>query len=130
MDNERVREICLAMPNVVETLNWGHVLCYWVGDREVGGKMFAVTSLEPRGVSLSFKCSPEEFAELTERSGIVPAPYSARMHWVALEAEDALPRAEIKRLVRLSYDLVVAKLPKKGANIWPADERRWTRIGI
>ncbi len=62
---------------------------------------------------MSFKCTPEEFAELTERPGVVPAPYSARMHWVALEREDALSRAEIKRLVKLSYDLVFARLPKK-----------------
>jgi predicted DNA-binding protein (MmcQ/YjbR family) len=59
------------------------------------------------------KCTPEEFAELTERPGIVPAPYSARMHWVALENWDALSRTEIKRLVKLSYDLVFAKLPKR-----------------
>jgi predicted DNA-binding protein (MmcQ/YjbR family) len=32
---------------------------------------------------------------------------------VALEREDALPRTEIKRLIRCSYDLVIAKLPKK-----------------
>jgi predicted DNA-binding protein (MmcQ/YjbR family) len=32
---------------------------------------------------------------------------------VALEREDALPRTEIKRLIRQSYDLVIAKLPKK-----------------
>ncbi len=62
---------------------------------------------------MSFKCTPEDFAELTERPGILPAPYSARMHWIALETEDALPRAEIKRLVKVSYDLVIAKLPKK-----------------
>ena len=50
---------------------------------------------------MSFKCTPEVFAELVERPGIIPAPYSARTHWVALEREDALPRAEIKRLIRI-----------------------------
>ena len=35
------------------------------------------------------------------------------MHWVALETANALPRAEIKRLVKISYDLVFTKLPKK-----------------
>jgi predicted DNA-binding protein (MmcQ/YjbR family) len=50
---------------------------------------------------------------LTERPGVIPAPYSARAHWVALENEDALPRAEIRDLLRQSYDLVLAKLPKK-----------------
>jgi len=32
---------------------------------------------------------------------------------VALEREDALPRAELKRLIRQSYELVIAKMPKK-----------------
>jgi predicted DNA-binding protein (MmcQ/YjbR family) len=32
---------------------------------------------------------------------------------VALEREDALPRTEIKRLISNSYELVLAKLPKK-----------------
>jgi hypothetical protein len=62
---------------------------------------------------MSFKCTPEEFAELVEQPGTIPAPYSARYHWVALEHEDALTVAEIKRLLQRSYDLVFAKLPKK-----------------
>ena len=75
--------------------------------------MFAVTSLEPAKVCLSFKCSPENFAELIERPGIIPAPYMARAQWVALESDDALSAAEIKRYLRQSYELVFAKLTKK-----------------
>ena len=59
------------------------------------------------------KCTPEEFAELTQRLGVIPAPYMARASWIALENEDALPVAEIKRLLRQSYSLVLAKLPRK-----------------
>jgi predicted DNA-binding protein (MmcQ/YjbR family) len=70
-------------------------------------------SLEPSAVWLSLKCTPEEFAELTEKPGIIPAPYLARAFWIALEDEDALPVRETKRLIRQSYDLVVAKLAKK-----------------
>jgi predicted DNA-binding protein (MmcQ/YjbR family) len=39
---------------------------------------------------LSFKCTPEKFSELVEQEGIIPAPYVARYHWVALEDLDAL----------------------------------------
>ena len=62
---------------------------------------------------MSFKCTPEKFAELVERKGIVPAPYVARYHWVALERFDALGEKELKILLRTAYDLVLAKLPKK-----------------
>jgi len=65
MDNERIREICLALPHVRETLNWGQVLVYWVGDREIGGKSFAMTNVDNAGdVVLSFRCGDERFHEL------------------------------------------------------------------
>jgi predicted DNA-binding protein (MmcQ/YjbR family) len=37
----------------------------------------------------------------------------ARAQWVSLEPGTSLPAAELKRLLRQSYDLVVARLPKK-----------------
>ena len=108
MNIEWVRRYCMSMPHATESVQWGSNLVF-----KVGGKMFAVGSLEPAKVWLSFKCSPEEFAELTERPGIIPAPYLARSQWVALETEDALTASELKRLVRKSYNLVLEKLPKK-----------------
>lgn len=75
--------------------------------------MFAVLVLEPARVWLSLKTTPEEFAELTERPGIIPAPYAARYHWIALETRDAVPAAELRLLLRRSYDLVLETLPKK-----------------
>jgi predicted DNA-binding protein (MmcQ/YjbR family) len=37
----------------------------------------------------------------------------ARAQWVALENKDALPKEELAALLRESYDLVFAKLPRK-----------------
>jgi predicted DNA-binding protein (MmcQ/YjbR family) len=108
MGIEWIRRLCLSFPHATEQVQWGDNLVF-----KVGGKMFAVTSLEPTGVCLSFKCSPEEFAELTELPGVIPAPYLARAQWIALESEDALRVPVIKRLLRNSYDLVFAKLTKK-----------------
>ena len=109
MDNESVREYCLSFPHVTENVQWGADLVF-----KIAGKMFAVISLEETSDHcMSFKCTPEQFAELTERKGIVPAPYVARYHWVALETFDALNAKELKALVRNSYDLVLDKLPKK-----------------
>ena len=108
MDLEWIRHCCLSFPHSTEQVQWGSDLVF-----KVGGKMFAVAPTEPAPVCLSFKCTLEGFAELAERPGIIPAPYMARAHWVALETEDALPRAELKRLLRQSYDLVFAGLTKK-----------------
>ena len=108
MNVEWVRAYCLTLPHTTEQVLWGDDLVF-----KIGGKMYAVAVMVPHKVAMSFKCTPDIFAELVERPGIIPAPYSARSHWVALEREDALPRAEIKSRIRQSYDLVVARLPKK-----------------
>jgi predicted DNA-binding protein (MmcQ/YjbR family) len=108
MDIEWIRKYCCSLPGAAEQIQWEHDLVF-----KVGGKMFAVAPLEPGGPRLSFKCAPEQFAELTERPGIRPAAYLARAHWVSLESENALTRAETQSLIRQSYDLVLAKLPKK-----------------
>jgi predicted DNA-binding protein (MmcQ/YjbR family) len=88
-------------------VQWGEHLVF-----KVAGKMFAILALEPGGNWLTVKCTPEEFAELVERPGIGQAPYCAKTHWVALEAEDTVAVAEVRRLLERSYDLVVAKMPK------------------
>jgi predicted DNA-binding protein (MmcQ/YjbR family) len=108
MNIDQLRKLCLSFPGATEQIQWGDDLLF-----KVGGKMFAVTRLEPAKVWLSLKASPENFVELTERPGVIPAPYLARAKWISLETPDALPAAEIAILVRESYELVLAKLPRK-----------------
>jgi predicted DNA-binding protein (MmcQ/YjbR family) len=108
MNVDWLRELCLSFPGATEQIQWGNDLLF-----KVGGKMFALTPLEPAPVCLSFKASPETFAELTERPNIIPAPYLARAQWVALETRDALSAQELARLLRESYEMVFAKLPRK-----------------
>lgn len=108
MDLDWIRKFCLALPGASEQIQWEDDLLF-----KVGGKMFAVVRLEPSPVWMSLKSTDEDFAALTEMPGVIPAPYLARAKWVALETESALPRAEVQRLLRQSYDLVFAKLTKK-----------------
>lgn len=109
MDIEEVRTYCLSFPHASEDVQWESDLLF-----RIGNKMFAVVALDASSDHvLSFKCTPEKFAELVERSGIVPAPYVARYHWVALASFDALKQSELKALLRNSYEMVLAKLPKK-----------------
>jgi predicted DNA-binding protein (MmcQ/YjbR family) len=109
MNIEELRKFCLGMPGAAEDVKWGADLTFCVGK-----KMFAVTALEATADSgVSFKCTPEKFAELVERPGIMPAHYVARYHWVTLEKLDALTSDELKNLLKHSYQLVFEKLPKK-----------------
>jgi len=109
MDLEQIRKYCLSLPHVTERVQWGNDLLFCIGD-----KMFAVAGLDVKyPTKLSFKCTPEKFAELVEREGIIPAPYVARYHWVALEDLAALNQKELKDLLKNARQLVHDKLPLK-----------------
>jgi predicted DNA-binding protein (MmcQ/YjbR family) len=127
MDSESTRAFLLRLPHVEETLQWGNNLVFWVGDKSIGGKMFAVLNLDAdsHGV-LSFAAGPEGAAELLEMDGIFPAPYLARAHWVAMERWNALRASELQARLRSARDIVEAKLPKRARDLlgMPAAERR------
>lgn len=109
MDVEQIRKHCLSMPHATEKVQWGNDLVFKIGE-----KMFAVVGLDAKyDTKLSFKCTPEKFAELVEQEGIIPAPYVARYHWVALTDLNALPARELKDLLKTAYQLVHDKLPLK-----------------
>ncbi|MBB5063405.1 MmcQ/YjbR family DNA-binding protein [Granulicella mallensis] len=76
MDVERARKFLLSLPHAVETMQWGDNLVYWVGDKAIGGKMFALIDLGEglsKGVAM-YSAGPERYAELLEREGLLPAP--------------------------------------------------------
>ncbi len=107
MKIDQLRKICLSFAGATEQIQWEDDLLF-----KVGGKMFALTPLEPARVWLTLKADAEEFGELTERPGIIPAPYLARAKWIAIESPETLPQTEVAALLRKSYDLVVTKLPR------------------
>src|SRR6201992_2030951 len=106
MDSESARASRLRLPHVEETLQWGNNLVFWVGDKAIGGKMFALLNLDAdsNGV-LSFAAGPEGAAELLEVDGIFPAPYLARAHWVAMERWDVLRTSEMEARLRAARDI-------------------------
>jgi len=129
MDNERIRAICMAMPHVAETLNWGHHLVYFVGDREIGGKMFAMTDVDGSGFGvLWFHCGAERFHELLEHEGISASPYLARAHWVTLERWDALRPREIEEELKRAHELIYAKLPARTKKVLAMPEAEQKKI--
>jgi predicted DNA-binding protein (MmcQ/YjbR family) len=104
MNFDALRTLCLSLPDATESLQWEDELCC-----KVGGKIFAMVSLSSVPQRLIFKCDPEEFAELMENEGVVPAPYVGRYKWVMFESLEILPDSEIDRCIRNSYAMVAAK---------------------
>jgi predicted DNA-binding protein (MmcQ/YjbR family) len=106
MSVDSIREFCLAFPQATEKLQWGDDLCF-----KIGGKIFAMLGLD--NPWLCFKCTPESFAELIEREDIRPAPYVGRYKWVMLDRLDAVRWDELRDLIKQSYAMVAAKVPKR-----------------
>jgi predicted DNA-binding protein (MmcQ/YjbR family) len=128
MDFEAAKAVCRGFAGSTEDIKWGADAVF-----SVGGKMFAVagtpvagtpvagtpvagipvTGSEAPASGISFKVEDERFLELTDRPGIIPAPYLARARWVKVDSADALSDDEAAALLRRSYELVFAKLTKK-----------------
>ena len=105
---DRLKSFALALPQTTVVSQWG-CLVY-----KVAGKVFLMISLDGEVISgVAFKCTPAEFDALTEIDGIGQAPYCAKRMWVKVDDLAALPEQELNQRIRRSFDLVVAKLPKK-----------------
>ena len=113
-----MRAMLLKLPHVAETMQWGANLVFWVGDKSIGGKMFAVVDLDGKGGPvISYAAGPERFAELVEREGIIPAPYLARAHWVAVERWDVFRSSKWQSELEAAHALITAKLPKRTRDV-------------
>ena len=110
MDIETFRRICLSKKGADETLPFGpDTLAY-----KVGGKIFAITSLDEEECSVNLKCDPERALLLREEypDHIIPGYHMNKMHWNTVFFERGLPDKFLIDLIDHSYDLVRNALPK------------------
>ena len=133
MDAERLRAFLLTLPHVTETMQWGNNLVYWVGDKAIGGKMFALINLDiPEAASersiriLSYAAGPERYPELLELDGLYPAPYAARNHWVAAQHWQVFTNADWETQLRNAHAVIFNKLPPRTKAVlsMPATQRK------
>ena len=108
MTPARIRAWCHSLPGATYDFKWDVDHVY-----SVGGKMFAVVYDAKKGEeSVSFKVDSPRFLELTDRPGIVPAPYLARAKWVQVRGLRTLHEKELKELIARSHELVAARLTR------------------
>jgi predicted DNA-binding protein (MmcQ/YjbR family) len=108
MNIEKAKTLCRSLPGATEEIKWGADLVF-----SVGAKMFAVTGDCVAADGISFKVDDDRFLELTDRDGIIPAPYLARARWVKIADLKAVSDDEAAALLKRSYELVFGKLTKK-----------------
>lgn len=112
MDVEGARGLLLRLPHVCETMQWGDNLVFWVGDKAIGGKMFALIGLDSQHQhAMSFAAGPVRASELLELEGVRPAPYLARAHWVAVERWKVLTNHEWALTLEGAHAYVRDRLP-------------------
>ena len=103
-----IERYCMTLPGATKNIQWEKDLVF-----KVGGKMFCCMGIEKTS-KFSFKVENERFLEMTDQPGIIPAPYLARAKWVQVDpAQTDLNLTALKPLLKRSYELVAAKLPKK-----------------
>ena len=110
MNVEGLRDYCLSLPYVSEHLPFDEVtLVFKIAE----AKLFAIISLDnPDSVNL--KCDPEKAIELRESfMSVQPGYHMSKKHWNTVFFNGDIADDALKELIRHSYDLVYAGLPKK-----------------
>jgi predicted DNA-binding protein (MmcQ/YjbR family) len=112
MDLAKFREYCLSKPQTTEGTPFGpDVLVF-----KVGGKMFALASLDEVPATANLKCDPDLALELRDRyEQVRPGYHMNKRHWNTVEIEGGIPDAELRKMIDHSYDLVAKALPKSTA---------------
>src|SRR5258707_9615717 len=112
MDLESFREYCLSKPAATEDMPFGEDVLVF----RVGGKMFALASLDEVPATANLKCDPDLALELRDRyEQVRPGYHMNKKHWNTVDIEGGIPDAELRKMIDHSYDLVVNTLPKSTA---------------
>jgi len=111
MDIESLRQYCMSLSGVEETLPFGPDTLV----HKVAGKIFALTGLDEEECSVNLKCDPDKAIELREEypDQIFPGYHMNKRHWNTVFFERGLPDKFLISLINHSYNLVVAALPAK-----------------
>lgn len=107
MNLQTLEEICMDFKGTQQDVKWEEHLCFVVGE-----KMYCMTNMNPP-FYVSLKASPEDFAEMTQREGIIPAPYFGRGGWIQVQEPNALGFKEWNSLLKNAHELIFKKLTKK-----------------
>ena len=109
MNIEAFREYSLSKPGATEDMPFGEDVLVF----RVGGKMFALVSLDEVPATANLKCDPDLALELRDRyEQVQPGYHMNKKHWNTVEIDSGIPDAELCKMIDHSYELVVRSLLK------------------
>ncbi|RYF69812.1 MAG: MmcQ/YjbR family DNA-binding protein [Cytophagaceae bacterium] len=109
MTVDELRDYCLSKPATTESFPFNETTLVF----KVSGKVFAMSDIDGRPMSVNVKCEPERAVELRElHTAIQPAFHMNKRHWNTVTSDGSLRDSFIRELIDHSYERVVAGLPK------------------
>ncbi|MET9545372.1 MmcQ/YjbR family DNA-binding protein [Streptomyces sp. NPDC006627] len=109
MTPDELRTFCLSFNDAVEDFPFGPDTSVF----KVAGKMFALTALGGRPLTVNLKCDPDLAVQLrAAHPEIAPGWHMNKRHWNTVTVDGDLPDRQLRELIEDSYDLVVAGLPR------------------
>ena len=113
MNIQQLYEFCLLKKGVTEHFPFDEDTLVF----KVGGKMFALTSLEgwEKGTpAINLKCDPDRALELrAEFESIKPGYHMSKIHWNTVTFEGDVSDKMICNFITDSYHLILKSLTKK-----------------
>ena len=110
MDRDQLLDLLTGMSGAVEEYPFGDEVAVF----KVGGKMFALVSLDDDPGFVNLKCDPARALELRELYAAVrPAYHSNKKHWNSVDLDGSVGDEDLREMVEHSYELVVSALPKR-----------------
>ncbi|MEU6488593.1 MmcQ/YjbR family DNA-binding protein [Streptomyces sp. NPDC046887] len=109
MTAARLRAFCLTFNDTAEEFPFGPDTSVF----KVAGKLFALSALDARPLTVNLKCEPENAVRLRAEhpEAVAPGYHMNKRHWNTVTVA-ALPEKTVRELIEDSYDLVVAGLPR------------------
>ncbi len=110
MTPQELRAFCLSFNSAAEDFPFNPETSVF----KVLGKLFALTALDARPLTVNLKCDPDDAVRLRgEHEGlIIPGYHMNKRHWNTVTVDGELPDQLVRELIEDSYDLVVAGLPR------------------
>ena len=104
-----VLDLCDSLPGSAEDYPFGDGVAVF----KVGGRMFALVSLEGDSGSVNLKCDPGLALELRARHAAVrPGYHPDKRHWNTVDLDGSIDDEELGEMIDHSYGLVVDGLPR------------------
>ena len=109
MNIEEVRKYCLSLKGTEEDYPFGEDTLVF----KVGGKIFALASLDSIPLQINLKCDPEKAIELREKfESVIPGYHMNKKHWNTVIQDGNVKTKELQEWIKDSYNLVINSLSK------------------